>query len=82
MSIARQIVEFAINAGSSDIHLEEENPQVYIHPDWKVKHSRWVDIPGCAVTLLKKFQKEKVKIEETIGNMIHQKIQILKNHIK
>lgn len=42
-----------------DIHLEEENPQVYIHPDWKVKHSRWVDIPGCAVTLLKKFQKEK-----------------------
>ena len=35
-----------------DVHLEDKEPQVYIHPDWKVKHSRWVDIPECAVALL------------------------------
>ena len=35
-----------------DIHLDEDNPVVYIHPDWKVKHARWVDIPACAVPLL------------------------------
>lgn len=40
-----------------DIHLDEDTPQVYIHPDWKVKHSRWVDIPDCAVDLLKTCQK-------------------------
>jgi len=40
-----------------DIHLDEENPSVYIHPDWKVKHGRWVDIPACAVSLLRVCRK-------------------------
>ena len=40
-----------------DIHLDDDKPSVYIHPDWKVKHSRWVDIPKCAVNLLKRFQQ-------------------------
>jgi integrase len=40
-----------------DIHLDDEKPSVYIHPDWKVKHSRWVDIPECAVFLLNKCRK-------------------------
>ena len=40
-----------------DIHLDDDKPSVYIHPDWKVKHSRWVDIPECAVNLLKRFQQ-------------------------
>jgi integrase len=35
-----------------DVHLDDDNPSVYVHPDWKVKHGRWVDIPSCAVTLL------------------------------
>ena len=41
-----------------DIHLDDDKPSVYIHPDWKVKHSRWVDIPECAVNLLKRFQQK------------------------
>ena len=41
-----------------DIHLDDDKPAVYIHPDWKVKHSRWVDIPECAVDLLRKFQQK------------------------
>ena len=36
-----------------DVHLDDEKPQIFIHPDWKVKHSRWVDIPSCAVGLLR-----------------------------
>lgn len=37
MSIARQIVEFAINAGSSDIHLEEESPiAIRVNSDIKI----------------------------------------------
>lgn len=42
-----------------DIHLDEDNPSVYIHPDWKVKHGRWVDIPPCAVSLLRTCKKPK-----------------------
>ena len=42
-----------------DIHLDEDNPSVYIHPDWKVKHGRWVDIPPCAVSLLRICKKPK-----------------------
>lgn len=37
----------------SDLHLDDDKPQVYIHAEWKVKHARWVEIPECAVTLLK-----------------------------
>ena len=37
----------------SDIHLEDDKPTVYIHAEWKVTHARWVDIPECAVALLK-----------------------------
>ncbi|MDB3958940.1 tyrosine-type recombinase/integrase [Opitutales bacterium] len=40
-----------------DIHLDDDKPSVYIQPDWKVKHSRWVDIPECAATLLKTCRK-------------------------
>ena len=40
-----------------DIHFEDEKPSVYIHPDWKVKHGRWVDIPSCAVSLLHRCRK-------------------------
>ena len=37
MSIARQIVEFALNAGSSDIHLEEESPiAIRVNSDIKI----------------------------------------------
>ena len=37
MSIAREIVSFAIKAGSSDIHLEEESPiAVRVNSDIKV----------------------------------------------
>ena len=43
----------------SDVHLDDDNPQVYIHADWKVKHARWVDIPECAVTLLKQCINQK-----------------------
>ncbi len=41
-----------------DIHLDDDQPSVYIHPDWKVKHSRWVDIPECAVALLSKVREK------------------------
>jgi len=37
----------------NDLHLDDDKPQVYVHPEWKVKHARWVDIPECAVALLK-----------------------------
>jgi integrase len=37
----------------SDIHLDDHKPMVYIHAEWKVTHARWVDIPECAVALLK-----------------------------
>ena len=40
-----------------DIHFEDDKPSVYIHPDWKVKHGRWVDIPSCAVSLLHRCQE-------------------------
>ena len=40
-----------------DIHLDDDKPQVFIHPGWKVKHGRWVDIPPCAVALLKSFKQ-------------------------
>ena len=36
MSIAREIVGFAIKAGSSDIHLEEESPAVRVNSDIKL----------------------------------------------
>ena len=35
-----------------DVDLDHEEPSVFIHPEWKVKHSRRVDIPECAVALL------------------------------
>lgn len=46
----------------NDIHLDEDKPSVYIHPDWKVKHSRWVDIPSCAVELLHRCRKSSGKV--------------------
>ena len=37
MSIARQIVDFAIQAGSSDIHLEEDSPiAIRVNSDIKI----------------------------------------------
>ena len=37
MSIAREIVDFAMEAGSSDIHLEEDSPiAVRVNSDIKV----------------------------------------------
>ena len=42
-----------------DIHLEDDKPSVYVHPEWKVKHSRWVDIPKCAVEILKNCKDRK-----------------------
>ena len=37
MSIARQIIEFAIDAGSSDIHLEEGSPiAIRVNSDIKI----------------------------------------------
>jgi len=45
-----------------DIHLNDDKPSVYIHPDWKVKHGRWVDIPACAVDLLQRCSKSSGKV--------------------
>ena len=45
-----------------DIHLDGDKPSVFIHPDWKVKHSRWVDIPACALELLKRCRKSSGKV--------------------
>jgi integrase len=45
-----------------DIHLDDDKPSVYIHPDWKVKHGRWVDIPACAVDLLQRCSKSSGKV--------------------
>jgi len=43
----------------SDLHLDDDKPQVYVHPEWKVKHARWVDIPECTVTLLRQCINQK-----------------------
>jgi integrase len=42
-----------------DVHLDDDNPSVFIHADWKVKHGRWVSIPPCAVALLKQCKDRK-----------------------
>ena len=47
MSIAREIVGFAMEAGSSDIHLEEDSPiAVRVNSDIKVSPQKLVTKAG------------------------------------
>jgi integrase len=42
----------------ADIDIGSDEPSVFIHEEWKVRQSRRVDIPECAVHLLKKCKNQ------------------------
>jgi len=42
----------------NDIDLKTNEPSVFIHEEWKVRQSRRVDIPQCAVNLLNKCKNK------------------------
>ena len=57
MSIAREIVGFAMEAGSSDIHLEEDSPiAVRVNSDIKVSPQKLL------INKLKRLEKLELKI--------------------
>ena len=61
MSIAREIVSFAMEAGSSDIHLEEESPiAVRVNSDIKVS-PQLLDSEDMDQLLLELLGEEKLK---------------------
>ena len=70
MSIARQIVEFAINAGSSDIHLEEESPiAIRVNSDIKILEN--ILRPQDMTELMREIMgEEKMNQFEKTGDLV------------
>jgi len=76
MSIAREIVGFAMEAGSSDIHLEEESPiAVRVNSDIKVSPQKLEseDMDQLLLELLgeEKLNEFKYKVNQYKSNMIN-----------
>ena len=69
MSIAREIVSFAMEAGSSDIHLEEESPiAVRVNSDIKVSPQK-LESEDMDQLLLELLGEEKLKEFNQIGDL-------------
>ncbi len=75
MSIAREIVGFAIEAGSSDIHLEENSPiAVRVNSDIKVSPQK-LDSEDMDQLLIELLGEEKLnEYKELIENAYGQKL--------
>ena len=69
MSIAREIVSFAMEAGSSDIHLEEESPiAVRVNSDIKVSPQK-LEAEDMDQLLLELIGEEKLEEFNKTGDL-------------